>query len=230
MKVAIGTIKRIRQYIPSKSIKSIYHSLFESHLLYCISVWGGISKTHLQKLFRLQKKCLRILFGDSRTHRENFETITTDPLQHNETLNNPNNGDFYQKEHTKPLFNKHEILTIQNAFTYHSCIEIFKILKYRNPMSMYKLFTPSRRDFSNILLLPKFSHSFTYQAAKIWNVTSKTIIDSLHPTDIKPSLFKKRLKASLLEIQKMHGEIEWIPGNFEIDSFRSISSISKPKI
>ena len=218
LKVAIGTIKRIRQYIPNKNIKSIYHSLFESHLLYCISVWGGIPKTHLQKLFRLQKRCLRILFGDSKTYKENFETITMDPLQHNETPN----ADCYQKEHTKPLFNKHEILTIQNAFTYHSCIEMFKILKYRNPMSMYKLFTPSRRDFSNIILLPTFSHNFTYQAAKICNATSKTIFDASRPSDIKTSLFKKRLKASLLEIQKMYSATEWIPGNFDIDSLRCI--------
>ena len=228
LKVAIGTIKRIRQHIPSKSIKSIYHSLFESHLLYCISVWGGIPKSHQQKLFRLQKKSIRLLFGESRAYlnyNENSETITSNPSQHNETLND----DFYVKEHTKPLFNKHNILTIQNAFTYHSCIEIFKIMKYRNPIALYELFTPSHRDLSNILLLPKFSHNFIYHAAKIWNVTSKTIVNSLHPTDIKPSLFKKKLKMSLLEIQNLHSENEWIPGNFDVDSLRSITFLQKPK-
>ena len=219
--MAIGTIKRIRQYIPNKNIKSIYHSLFESHLLYGISVWGGIPKTHLQKLFLLQKKCLRILFGDYKAYKENLETMTVEPVQSNQIHNY---RDSYQKEHTKPLFNKHEILTVQNAFMYHSCVEIFKILKYRNPISIYKLFTPSRRDSSNILLLPTFSHNFTYQAAKIWNTISKTIFETLQPSDIKTSLFKKRLKASLLEIQKMHNETEWIPRNFDIDSLRHVHS------
>ena len=87
---------------------------------------------------------------------------------------------------------------------------------------MYSLFTPSSRDFSNILLLPKFSRNFTYQAAKIWNATSKSIIKSSHPADIKTSLFKKRLKANLLDIQKMHNGTEWIPGSFDTDSFRCI--------
>ena len=231
LKVAIGTLKRIIKYIPSKNIKSVYHSIFESHLLYCISVWGGIPKTHIEKLFRLQKRCLRILFGDYKTYRESNETIITNQIQHNQTVdlnsltnnsnvNNTNSGNFYQKEHTKPLFVKHEILTIQNAYTYHSCIEVFKIMKYRNPISMYNLFNPSHRDSSNILLLPKFSHNFTYQAAKIWNAASKAIIASVQPTDTKTSLFKKRLKSKLLGIQKMHNETEWTPGNFETYSLR----------
>ena len=36
-----AVIKRISTFIPRKNYKNIYHTLFESHLSYCISVWGG---------------------------------------------------------------------------------------------------------------------------------------------------------------------------------------------
>ena len=218
LKVALGAIKRIRQHIPDKNIKSIYHSLFESHLIYCISVWGGIPKTHTQKLFRLQKKCLRILYGDREKYDEKFETAARCRPYPNQLLD----SNFYIKEHTKPIFNKFEILTIQNVFSYYSCIEVFKILKYRNPISMHKLFTPSVRDSSNILILPKFSHNFTYQSAKIWNTVNKTIFSSRNPVDIKIGEFKKTLKTGLLKIQTLCYETEWAPENFDPESLRHL--------
>ena len=54
LKIATGVIKRIKPYIPEKTLKTIYHSLFESHMTYCISVWDAIAKTHIEKIFRLQ--------------------------------------------------------------------------------------------------------------------------------------------------------------------------------
>ena len=218
LKLALGTIKRIKPFIPNKNLKSIYHSLFESHLLYCISVWGGIPKTHLQKLFILQKKCMRILFGDTEKYNEKFETAARCRSYPNQLLS----SDFYIKEHTKPIFDKLNILTIQNAYTYHSCIELFKILKYRNPISMYNLFTRSHRDTSNILILPKFSHDFTYQSAKIWNIVSKTIIESRDPGDLKTGAVKKNLKDSLLKIQKLNNDSEWDNSNFEPESLQRL--------
>ena len=64
LKCAIAIIKRIKPYIANENLKTIYFTLFESHLLYGISVWGGIPQYKMDKIFRLQKKCLRILFGN----------------------------------------------------------------------------------------------------------------------------------------------------------------------
>ena len=41
LKTSFAIIKRISSYIPPENHKNIYHTLFESHLLHCISVWGG---------------------------------------------------------------------------------------------------------------------------------------------------------------------------------------------
>ena len=75
-KCALAVIKRIKHRVTEQNFKTLYSSLFESHLqlLYGISVWGGISHTKLDKLFRLQKKCVRILFGDLKQYMDKFST------------------------------------------------------------------------------------------------------------------------------------------------------------
>ena len=44
--------------------KKLYLKLFESHLSYGITAWGGVSKNLLKSLFTTQKKFNRIMFGD----------------------------------------------------------------------------------------------------------------------------------------------------------------------
>ena len=63
LKSAIVQIKRIKKFIPKSKYNTIYNTLFASHLRYCITVWGGTHKSKLLKVFNLQKRCLRILFG-----------------------------------------------------------------------------------------------------------------------------------------------------------------------
>ena len=73
---SIIMIKRIRKFIPKAEYMKIYNALFQSHLTYCISCWGGISSYKLQKVFAIQKRCLRLLFGKelSFDHAEYYET------------------------------------------------------------------------------------------------------------------------------------------------------------
>ena len=56
LKSAIAVIKRIKPCIGKENFKTLYFTLFECHILYGISVWGGIPKFRLEKIFRLQKK------------------------------------------------------------------------------------------------------------------------------------------------------------------------------
>ena len=43
----------------------LYYSLVYTHLNYCISTWGGITKTALNPIFILQKKVIRIMTNSS---------------------------------------------------------------------------------------------------------------------------------------------------------------------
>ena len=60
----IGALYRIQDSVPKSLHKQLYHALFESHMTYCISVWGGQSFNTLNKLFIIQKRCVRMLFAN----------------------------------------------------------------------------------------------------------------------------------------------------------------------
>ena len=75
LKTSIATIKHISANILKGCLKSVYHTLFESHLIYGISVWGNTSQANIDKLFRLQKRCIRIIFGDREKFLDKFCTV-----------------------------------------------------------------------------------------------------------------------------------------------------------
>ena len=55
LKCAIAVMKRIKPCITKENFKTLYYTLFESHLLYGISVWGGISHRRLEKILDYRK-------------------------------------------------------------------------------------------------------------------------------------------------------------------------------
>ena len=60
---SITMIKRIRKFIPRRFYNQLYYSLFQSYLVFGISAWGGACSSKLVKVFALQKRCIRLLFG-----------------------------------------------------------------------------------------------------------------------------------------------------------------------
>ena len=58
LKSASGLLNRISSIIPKEYYKSLYYALFESHMSYCISVFGHVCQTHSEKLFTVQKHCI----------------------------------------------------------------------------------------------------------------------------------------------------------------------------
>ena len=72
-------------------------------------IWGGVSDKKLQYLFKVQKRCLRILYGDKETYLNKFKTCCrVRPYDHQKLENS-----FYEKEPSKPIFNKKFIMTVQ---------------------------------------------------------------------------------------------------------------------
>ena len=117
LKLSIVMIKRIKKFIPKKEYMKLYNALFLPHLTYCISVWGGISKNKLAKLFSIQKRCVRLLFGTelSYDHAEFYMTCARvrTYIEHKTKKN-------FVLEHTKPLFNEPVILSLGNLYLYFS--------------------------------------------------------------------------------------------------------------
>ena len=52
---------KIRNVCPSHVLKSLYYSLFHSHLCYGITLWGVANKTLIDKVFLLQKRAIRAI-------------------------------------------------------------------------------------------------------------------------------------------------------------------------
>ena len=133
LKLSIVMIKRIKKFIPKNEYLKLYNALFIPHLTYCISVWGGVSNYKPAKLFSIQKRCVRLLFGTELTfdHPEYYLTCARARTYTNFVL-----------EHKKPLLNKNGFLSLRNLYKYFTLIEIFNILKYKCPISINELITP----------------------------------------------------------------------------------------
>ena len=200
-----GRIYRIKNNLPESLYKQIYHSLFESHLSYAISVWGGGSRNQLKALFTTQKKCIRILFGDFEKYRDKFRTCArTRPIK-NQTLGTK----FYAKESTKPLFTKHELLAVENLYRHRSIMEMFKTIKSHVPVSLFYLFKLSSRK-DNLLITPAPTDQFIYKSARLWNEFRNT---STLTFASRISAVKNALRNSLLSAQSRYGS-EWNDLNF----------------
>ena len=238
LKTCIGVIKCIKQSIPREQYLNIYYTLFLSHLTYGISVWGGVSSTSLEPLFVTQKRCIRMLFGDeiSFDHPDFYNTCAR--IKSYDEQMNPN----YEKEHTKPLFSKNELLTIHNLYNYHIIMEVFNILKYRKPYALYEKFKFSERKELK-LITHKTKHAerlqnFVCNSILKWNKLYRDLFEHVNPIEIrgllrivpgsvagsdltaKSSTIKLKLKTILLNIQNKGHDTEWDPRNFDINTHR----------
>ena len=127
---SIAIIKRILPFLPKTNHKSKYHTLFESHLAYCVSVWGGESNQLVNSLYVTQKRLVRLIFSNTEALLNKFcSSAGTRPL--NEQILGQ---EFYSKECTKPLFHKNKILTIHNLYTYMCVNEIAEVITNKSPI------------------------------------------------------------------------------------------------
>ena len=145
----------------------------------------------------------------------------------------------YSLEHTKPLFNKHKLLTLHNLYVLRTLVESIKIIKHHLPIPMFSFFTFCPESHHYRLLIPRFNldiskHNFVVSASKLWNLCIEKILDKSmlstvntltglkydlqliipgsNPNSdmtIPTSIFKNRLKDMLLETQKLGSADEW---------------------
>ena len=206
---SLSTINRIKQNIPENLYKDIYYTLFESSLTYCLSVWGGVSNFKLDQVHKIQKKMIRILFGDSEAFNDKFRTCARSRALDEQILG----ASFYTKEHTKPLFKKHNILTIHNLYTYFCFIETFKILKLRLPSCLYyEYHMSSRKYLTHVQIIPPApSKDFIYRSSIIWNGVRQKL--ELTEMNTPISSIKRKLKNILHKNQHHHDELNWLPSH-----------------
>ena len=52
---------KARRYLNKVSLKNLYYAYIYPYFTYCIEVWGSAAKCHVNSLFLLQKKIIRIM-------------------------------------------------------------------------------------------------------------------------------------------------------------------------
>ena len=171
---SIAIIKRILPFIPPSNYKNIYHTLFESHLAYCISAWGGANKYLITSLFITQKWLIRYMFGDTEAFMNKFCTSACSRPINEQILGH----DFYRKESTKPLFHKNKLLTIHNLYKYMCTNEIAKIITTKLPIALSNSIIVSHRNDKNIVILPNHrlgNNQFLHMSSSYWNFFVKEL-------------------------------------------------------
>ena len=73
MGAALCAVMRVRSYLYSKAMLSLYHSLLISHVRYCITNWCFGNESKIQQLQRICNKFIRLVFNLKR--RESVRTI-----------------------------------------------------------------------------------------------------------------------------------------------------------
>ena len=170
-------------------LKIMYHQnyikIFESHLAYDITAWGGVSDKKLQSLFKVQKRCLGNLFGDKETYLNKFKTwCRVRPYDHQKLENS-----FYEKEHSKPIFNEKFIMTVHNLYVYHCSNKTLKIMKYRTPISMFNVFKTSNRKTTQ-MVPPILDIQYVYNASITWNWARQVIKSNTDTSDFSFSYLR----------------------------------------
>ena len=76
----VGLLSKSRHCVPKRRLKTIYYSIFNSHLIYACEIWGqNQNNLPVRKLIKLKDKALRPI---------NFQPLnaTTRPLYHDYKL------------------------------------------------------------------------------------------------------------------------------------------------
>ena len=170
----IGIICRLKYKLPPRALRDLYTSLIQPYLDYCNNVWGRNYDVHLEPIFKLQKKAIRVIT------KSNY------------------------MEHTSPLFLNSKLLKLRDinklqlgCFMYQyttnllpKCFENYFI--NRNEVHNHNTRT------SNNLSIATYRTNLKYFSLKVagpilWNSLDKKIKESQ-----SINIFKIRLKNELL--------------------------------
>ena len=174
---AIFILSRVRHLLPLRILKTIYHSLFHSHLNYCSTILACTSKSNTDRIFKLQKKAVRIIT--------------------NSTFN----------AHTDPIFSRLNILPLQTIIYQSNLYLMHSIYHKYAPSSLCNLFPTNVDRAHNYELrnvddysLPRIRYTYLrnfpfYQLPKTWNEAG---LFKLHEN---PIIFKRAFKEELIGIQ-----------------------------
>ena len=156
---AIGLLSKIRHYVPKWLLRTIYFSLFNSHLIYGCEIWGQRETELFRNIQELQDKAIRII---------NFKLDDFD---------------------VNSLYHENKILKITDFIALKNALFVKDSLQGNTPTSFQHNFRLSREMHNhgtrnarnNLVDIPQvrtqtYGHfSIKSRCANIWNVLQNTL-------------------------------------------------------
>ena len=201
----IGIMYKLKHLLPLKIRIQIYHSFVQSHINYCSLVWGFCAKSHIETIFRVQKKGLRAVIPGYIQYRYR-DGITAG--------------------HTKPFFNDFGILTVQGVIVANSLLFMHKQKHFplALPQSVKQTIAfnapvPGSSHDTNLDWLSKYNNH-VYRNSIFFKGPLLSIIPEFSDLITPPNLlnfdiYKKDVKKLMLTTQA-RGNEEWCASNFPL--------------
>ena len=168
-------LSRIKIYIPFNTRILFYKAYIQPHLDFCNIVWGGTKSTNLYKLFRLQKKACKTIFG----------------------------MDYTSVSHAMEIMNSlniHDRIILQKAKVMYKVSKglvpgYISDLFYKDNKIYTNLRTSSKTNYTTPRpRLEQFKESISYSGPSIWNKIPESI-RSMNTVDSFTTHFIRWLKS-----------------------------------
>ena len=141
-----GIIFRLNKILPPDSLKSIYAALFEPHLLYGIEVWHGSPRCNHDRVFILQKKCMRAM----------------NSLPYN--------------THTSPYFKSMNILKLEDLFKLKIILNIYDSPNISTQQDIHSHNTRNSHNLIvQRYNTSRIQHTWLYRGLQLWNSVPSNI-------------------------------------------------------
>ena len=93
-------------------------------------------------------------------------------------------------------------------------MELFKVIKLRDPITVFEQFTISRRKPTLLIVRDTPADNFVSRSTKIWNQITPKL--KLSDFSTKISTVRNQLKSALLKLQNSNDKIIWTSADFDL--------------
>ena len=173
----IGILYKAKPFLTKECMLSLYYSYIHPYINYGNIAWASIYKTNLQKVHRLQKRAIRLVFNKNRFDH------TRELFRSNNILNT------YQVNILKNLMFMHQVSTNSAPLNF--------LTKFRKPSHMYQTRFSNTNYSRPISALEKSKYRISSRGPYLWNNYLSN--NEKHNTNLQT--FKSNLKSKILNCE-----------------------------
>jgi len=149
---SVGLLYRLNTFLPSDTLKTLYHTLVVPHISYGIEAWYGAPQCARSRVFVLQKKAIQAIHS----------------LPYN--------------FHTHEFFKSTQLLKLDDIYNLKIAIHMYNKFSNRNFSTHADIHIHNTRNRDNIVLpryhMSKTQLYWLYRGTQLWNFIPDRIRDS----------------------------------------------------